>query len=266
MTSHSSSHITLHSPSSSISRAGRWRFALTAAALATASVAGAALYSSLEYMTPITAFTYYPAPTPLEITAALHRVNLDVHALTAAGLSANAVTALVDDAQAHLVAHSSSLPLADVAFNEARAECDRLERLIQSGLHTENDPAAFTAAGAAFTQAQTDRQEVLNDLIAAATADLTVETKALLATIRGNSDWEPPVAYRVIERTQAQWVQLREALAQERIALANDEPLEPQTAAYLADIRANPAVANALANLQTNLAPNSNAWNNALQE
>ena len=250
----------------SAARPWRLRFALIAAALVTVSAGGAVLYSSLEHSMPVTAFTYTPTPDPLEIGATLHRVELHPEALTAAGLTPNAVTALVDDGEAYVISHASSLPLADTACSTAQAECDRLERLIQSGLHSENDPDAYGTANTSLSNVQAARQEVFDDIIAAATADLTPEVKALLATIRTNSVWEVPVAYRVVERTQAQWVELREALAQERIALANEEPVDPATQAYLAQIRANPAVANALANLQINLALNATAWHAALQQ
>ena len=67
-----------------------------------------------------------------------------------------------------------------------------------------------------------------------------------------------------MERSEAQWVELRDCLANERIAAAlDDEEPDDQAQATLAELRAQPQVAIAKANCDAGLDVVTDAWEQA---
>ncbi len=205
-------------------------------------------------------------PTPAELATALLRVGLDPQALAAAGASPGAASGVVADAVEHLATDAAALALADSAFAQARAECDSLKRIIQSGRATPQQLAAYQAAKLQRDQARAQRQELLQQLFDAATDGLTTGQRNALATIRGNRDWDLPVEFLVVDRSEAQWIQLRDCLANESIAQEFGEDPDPQAQAFLAQARSNPFVALAGANLQASLDLVSSAWEEAADQ
>lgn len=105
----------------------------------------------------------------------------------------------------------------------------------------------------AAAAAHTDRLTRVNSAFAA-TARLPTEVVQRLTMIESNRSREVPAAYRLLSRTDAQWVQLRDALTAERQAAGRNEET-PQEAAFLTDIRADPAVAAALQRVATTAGP-----------
>jgi len=205
-----------------------------------------------------------PAAVVSDLDVRLIRAGLDAKALAAAGVSANAATALVSAANAHLTDHTAALPNADAAFAAARRETDRLKRLIESGHGAQEDVGNYQTQNTALAAATADRDAALAAIVAAATAGLASDQKTALARIRANQTWkEVGVEFLVVERTEAQWVALRDALAAERIAAAAGDELPQATQTLLATARANGPVAAAHASLGTNLAGLTAAWNAA---
>ncbi len=202
-------------------------------------------------------------PTPAEVGTALLRVGLDPQALAAAGVTPGAASGVVADAAEHLTSDAAALALADSAFAQARGECDTLRRIIQSGRATPQQLAAYQAAKLQRQQAQAQREELLQQLFDDATAGITNAQRGALATIRGNRDWGLPVEFLVVDRAEAQWIELRDCLANESIAQEYGEDPDPQAQAFLAEARSNPFVALAGANLQTSLDLVSSAWEQA---
>jgi hypothetical protein len=199
-----------------------------------------------------------------DLDVKLIRAGLDAGALSAAGVSANAATALVSAANAHLTDHAAALPNADTAFTTARRESDRLKRLIESGHGSQEDVGNYQTQSATLAAATADRDAALAAIVTAATAGLSSDQKTALARIRANQSWkEVGVEFLVVERTEAQWVALRDALAAERIAAAAGDELPQATQTLLATARANESVAAAHASLGTNLAGVTAAWNAA---
>ena len=70
----------------------------------------------------------------------------------------------------------------------------------------------------------------------------------------------------MVDRTEVQWVQLRDYLANERIAEKLGEEPDANAQAALAQIRNNLAVSTAKANLDANLAVVELAWAQAVGE
>ena len=122
----------------------------------------------------------------------------------------------------------------------------------------------YNAAKTQLSLAKTQRQNVLDDLFASATATLIQSQKDTLTAIRGNSDWDRPTEFLVTNRTDADWLELRDCLAKERIAAAQDEDPDPDAQATLDEYRSASPVAAAKASLDANLGVVTAAWEQAI--
>lgn len=196
-----------------------------------------------------------PELTANQKQSALTRAGIDSTTLAASGLSANSARACVQAGVSYLLAHSSALRDADAAVGNAQKECDRLLRTIQAGKASENDAATYQTQLAAVATATSLRQTVLDAIFDAASAGLSNQQKTLLTSIRSNrTHTDIPVEFRTVERSKADWLQLREDLANERISAKRGE--EPYAAgqARLATCRADQTVAAAKTAVNTNLA------------
>jgi len=204
---------------------------------------------------------------PENFQVILIRAGLDPKALAASGIVAQGVTPLLQDAADQINANPTALPTADTARAAARVESDRLLRLIQSGLASQEDVTAYQAALANFNNATAQRQAALDATFAAATANLSAETRSTLTQIRANraQDWSRdfPHEFLVITRQEAEWVTLRDCLANEHIAIKHPDLLSQDDQARLATWRADPAVLAAKTALDQNLAAVTDAWNTA---
>lgn len=241
-----------------------------AAALAALTYAGiASMPSPAAPLRPSPLVSPLPAePEPLkdqELAIALSRLGLEAHALAAAGLSDSQTTALVGRVRAHLSEHIQDLRDADQNWASKRAEVDRLERKIRSGKSAPGDLALLSTARTELAAAATQRQEVLDAVSSAAGVNLGSSPLVTLGTIKTNrATWDLPVQYLTQSRELGDWVALRDALANDRISTARGEEPDPQAHQLLLGVQAQPEVASAASNLQSNLALVSSAWNAAV--
>lgn len=205
-----------------------------------------------------------PAPTG-NVAVWLIRVGLDAKALAAAGLSSANVSALVQRAKAHLASTGSAIPDADAAYGVARKAADALERKVQSGLASQEEVGSLVSAKSALSTASATRTATLDALFTAAVADLTDAQRSALTLARTHATtWgEISVEYRVVARTEPQWVALRDALACKRIAAQLGEELDAASASLLAQVDSESAIASAKAHLSTYESAAKTAWNTA---
>ncbi|MCI0630289.1 MAG: hypothetical protein L0Y44_06495 [Phycisphaerales bacterium] len=203
-------------------------------------------------------------PTVSELTAVLIRTGLEPKALATAGVSPSAAATVVDNVLAYLVDNPGPLQSADLALAQAQNVCEELERVIQAGIATAQQLTDFNSAKGLRAQAQTDQANALQSVFAAGTANLSTSQKNILANVRANAKWELPVAYRTVERTEAQWVQLRDALDHERIALSDDTPVDADVQTLLSQVRSDSTVAMSISNLAVNLASVTSAWEQSI--
>ena len=220
------------------------------------------LYRSVEEA--VRARSIQPVPTSAQLAEALLRSGLTPEALTAAGASSNGTDTVIADVFFHLLENPGALGLADAAYANARRDSDRLKRLIQSGQGTSEDVDAYAAAKMALAFAESQRETVLGAIFAAATSGLSASETNTLAALRSNGNWSLPTEFLVVDHAEAEWVQLREALANERIAAKLGEEPDPDAQALLATFRSDPLVAVAAANLDTNLPAVEAAWDTAV--
>ena len=205
------------------------------------------------------------APDPLapHIAVALHRAGLQPEALAAAGVSPSIVPQVVLAFKGAWA--DSSLPGYDAAFAEARRLLDDLRRRVEAGVATAEEIAAVPPASVAHAEAAANRETALAALFQAATAVLPAANGETLTVIRANREqWDQPWPYLVTSLSQPERVELREALANERIALSSEEQPDADCAAFLQGVRARPEVAAASASLAATLDAVAAAWQSAV--
>jgi hypothetical protein len=78
--------------------------------------------------------------------------------------------------------------------------------------------------------------------------------------------WPLPIEFLSINRTQAQWIALREALAQEHIAAKRGQELDAQVQSYLAIARSDTTVASVVSNTVANLPTVQATWDSAMAQ
>jgi hypothetical protein len=162
-----------------------------------------------------------------------------------------------------LAAHPTILSDADAAYAAACVTANALQRKIEGGHASQEEIASLPTATAAVATAQTQRQAALDAIIAAATQSLSPASVAVLHTVSANHAWTLPIEFLTVERSETEWISLRNALSNERIAAKYEEAPNSTSQTLLAGARANPTVAAAKANAIANLATVSTTWDSA---
>lgn len=204
----------------------------------------------------------------LQLTTAqavgLLRASLGPEELTAAGLKPAEGKAVIDAGKEALATHAQALATADADYAAARGSVDTLGRKVRSGLASEQEVTALATAKADLAAAEGDREAAFDAIWAGATASLGTDLKARLAQIRANDAWKLPAAYRTVERTEAEWVELRDILDQKKVCTADGVELDGACATYLASIEGDATVAAALSGVATHHASLQASWDAAL--
>ena len=208
----------------------------------------------------------YVAPlTNDELAVSLLRVGLSPEACCAAGLDAIQVDTLVDNARDHLDTNIAALRLADEDYITAKANHDQLKRLVQSGKATPEQLTEFQAAATTLATKTSTRESALSSLYAAAIDGLAGTLTTKLGNCQDAIVWAAcPVQYRVESRSEADWVALRDALADIRISNELGESPAQASIDTVNTADADPDVSAAATALSLNLTAITNAWNDAV--
>jgi len=202
-------------------------------------------------------------PLPTDFKVRLLRAGLTPRALAAASVSVNSVLPTLQAAADQMNGAPTALASADASYASARATADALAAKIQGGKASQEEIASYAAAKTALESAEAARLSVLDGYFTAATANLTSNQRTALITIRANRALGFPEEYLVVERTEAQWLALRDALSVERQAQELPDMASEAATQLLTTFRADPAVAFASTSVQTGLPLITNAWNTA---
>jgi hypothetical protein len=200
-------------------------------------------------------------PPPADFPCTLIRAGLDPKALAAGGASSQSISLVLAAAATQINSAPTTLSTADDSYAAARTQVDHLTSQIQSGHGSQEDISSLATATANLATATAQRQAALDAIFNAGTANLTQGQKAALSKIRSNRSWDLPLEFLVVDRTQSQWVGVRDALANERIAVDLPGTLNEVAQSSLATWRADPAVASAKSSSDANLASVTTAWN-----
>jgi hypothetical protein len=206
------------------------------------------------------------APSSSSLAVALIQSGLDAKALCAAGVTPGTVASVVENVRDQMTESPGALDSAYQSLGSARAQHSQLERLIQSGLGSPQDTSAFAVASSSLSSAQAGVNGTLNSLFTEGGSGLSTGQRTILSTIRANraAGWTHPVEYLTVTRTQPQWLDLREALAAERIAQASGGSISAEAQSILAAARSDSTVSIAITSLQASLAATESAWTSAL--
>jgi len=207
-----------------------------------------------------------PAPGAEAVEGAMLLAGLDARALTAVGLAAQSAAGFVDEFRDEYATQASALDQAESRMAAARVSSDALRRKIQSGKGSPEDVTAYQAALAELTSATALKEAALAACRAPAEALLSQAQREQLARVRANEHWQLPTEFLLVDRTESQWVALRDALANEKIAPRYGEETAPQHASVLGAARAHADVALAKTRLDSNLASFKTALTAALGE
>jgi hypothetical protein len=201
-----------------------------------------------------------------DVDTTLIRAGLDPQALAAVGVPSNAVPGMISSFRTAMEAEPTRLSTADSQYDTARQESDRLRRLIESGKGSAQDLSSYQTQVQALSTATAARTSALASFSAAATQNLSANQIAMLGRIKANRNRELPVEFLVIDRSDADWVSLRDALANERIAAKHGEQPDAAQQAALATWRANASVSTAKVSLDTNGTTVKTVWTAAVAQ
>ena len=205
--------------------------------------------------------TVFPVPT--DFKSKLLAAGVSPRALVAAGVGEDSILPTLQAAADQMNSAPVALESAEQARAAARVTADALARKIQSGKASQEEIASYPAAKSALESAEASCQSVLDNYFSSAIANLPLGQRTALITIRANKAWGFPEEYLTVNRSEAEWVALRDALANERIAVELPDTASPSRAQLLSTVRATPAVASAMTAVQTNLQMITTAWNTA---
>jgi len=203
------------------------------------------------------------APTAGELQTALIRAGLDPEALATAGLSSQDAANVVGSFSSAMASEPGRLEKADADYAAARVESDALRRKIRSGLASAEEIKEFQSAKSALSSAEGDRADTLDDWFSDAVVGLSEAKVDALTTLRENRHWKLPIEFLVIDRTEQEWVSVREALNNERISAKYGDPADATHQADLSTWRSDAACSAAKANSDANSASIKAAWTSA---
>jgi hypothetical protein len=230
--------------------------------------AGEAPLKSRDSAADAAASTKSPAklvvfPLPTDFKVRLLRAGLTPRALAAAGVSMNSILPTLQAAADQMNGAPTALASADASYASARGVADALAAKIQGGKASQEEIASYPAAQTALESAEAARQSVIDGYFTAATANLTSNQRTAMITIRANKVVGFPEEYLVVERSEAQWLALRDALSTERQAVELPDMTSEAATQLLTTFRADPAVSFASTSVQSNLTQVTSAWNTA---
>ena len=214
-------------------------------------------------------YLFVARPVPVEnhedLATALLRAGLSPEAIAAAGCSAADCEDVIEAANFELVNADPSLAAVDASYASARVEHDRLKRLIQSGKGSDEDVASYQTAKTDLENAEAAREALMDDLFEAACGELTEAQAGALTTIRGNAHWGLPMQYLAADRTQQEWVDLRDALANVRISADFGEEPAAECVSMIDTCDLDAGVSSAKSGLDTYCSAVEAAWDGALE-
>lgn len=198
--------------------------------------------------------------------ATLIRAGLHPDALAAVGLTAASIEGAIGHCRS--ACEGSDAPIADCddAVAELRPRVDRLRREVRSGLASEDQVAELARLKTDLEAAKAGQDAALVEIQNGICETATEAQVATLRTIYANRRWKFPVQYLVVERSEADWIRLRNCLGEERTAPELGDEIDEACARFLAEVRAHPAVQEATACLDANCSSVEFAWNSALSD
>lgn len=216
-------------------------------------------WSALSHNSSAAASTTEEIPIERQVSRLMHRVGLEPQALAAAGVTPQQAGTIASRTESWIGENGATLDAQSSALRDATQQVSRLERKVRAGQASQEDLTTLAAARSSAASGQTAFDATLAAAFTHAAEGLGDNTKTALAQIKANRSWKVPVQYKVVGRTEGEWVSLRDALLEIRSASAMErEPGEWATDLVTA-ANADSAVAAAAVAVDNNLTGISNA-------
>lgn len=235
-----------------MSRALHQRAAVLYALVGVISV-GAALTAMLRW-------SYHPAAahvaqlraaSPAELRVLIARLGLSAEAVTAAGLDAGQVTAVIERLRAKYADFVPALEMAANSQHAAGIESERLRAKIVAGRGSDADVAALAASNAQAASASRSLAAAQEAIMGDLQSIVGAQQIRSIGTIQGNHSWNGiPLHFRVVTRSEAEWVALRNAIASRDVSARRGESPSSSSLAVISAAESDGAVVAAKARLQ----------------
>lgn len=201
---------------------------------------------------------------PGQLAVELHAAGLDPDSLASAGFSAAQTTSAVSQVQEDFTTLGLELQSARLALHDASDDRARLASIVRSGTSTPEQREALAAAYDAEQAARLDLADAVLALSSVATEGLPSNLVQVLGRIESNSGHDLPTWHRATVRDDAEWRDIRYAVASERIHQSLGASVPASVQGILSTANADPAVAAARANYETNGVAVAVAWHDAI--
>jgi chromosome segregation ATPase len=170
----------------------------------------------------------------------------------------------VEDVEDYLDTNPTELSSADAAYLSAQADVASLKKLVRSGQANLQDVTDLATAEAALATAESSRDAALDAIFDAGVAGLSGTQSTALSNIRANKSWGTPIEFMVKNRSDQGWLDLAEALTDERVSDLEETSADPACAALLQSERSDSDVSTAKTAFDTNLAAVQSSWTSAV--
>lgn len=198
----------------------------------------------------------------------LLRIGIDQEVLAAAGLNGAAVQSALAAEEADLEAAVVTLASHDAAVADARRETDALRRKVKSGLATDEEVSQLATAKATLETATAAREAFLDGVCVGLCGEVSDGATTTINTVLSTPDWvkKLPVEYRNAERTDAEWLAIRDALASKKTHEQMGFEVPEEATSYLATLSADGNVSTTKTTCETNIASVQSTWNAVFSE
>lgn len=178
--------------------------------------------------------------------------------LATLGASNQQVSTIVAGARGMCEGEGGAFGQAHVAWEEAATTLSRLESKAQRGDLTDQERASLESQRQTVNTLRSARDQIVGNVRTLVESTLDAQQDAGLASVRAASHINLPEPYKVLARTDAEWITLRDRLAEERTLAERGEPVGQS-------VEAEPEVQVAQAALEGRLASVRTAWRQALE-
>jgi hypothetical protein len=187
-------------------------------------------------------------------------LGLSPEVLAAAGVSAQMTDGLLDEIDAYLEEHKSSLLAMISAFEQKKQAVSELAERVQTGSATQDEVSNLSTVQSQADQASSDLAAARGDLLASVTAGWSSDQRGAVTRILANRKFGLGVTYAAIPLNETGAVALRNALATERQANRASTEVPTEVASVLSQARATTEYQAAAAGVSTSLVGIKSAW------
>jgi hypothetical protein len=202
-------------------------------------------------------------PTAEEIEEIFRLAGVSPKSIAAGGVRPSDVAGIVEDGLEDLLPSYESIAQAKTGHALVRAQFERLDRLVRGGRATEQERADRDAAAQALSQSRGELDAALESLRAAVVSSLPAGQAGAILSVAAQRGYALPAEYLTVVRDGSEWVSLRDALADIRIADRLGRSPAPLSVQTVLQADAHPRVAAAKVGLES-LAQVRAAWDEAL--